>query len=59
MVTGWFGSLGQERVQVEFESPRVVVADTMAMATAFVTFAALSPDGKPLRSLQNRLTWVL
>jgi uncharacterized protein (TIGR02246 family) len=59
MATEWFGSLGSERVIVEFHDPRIVLSNEMAWATADVTFAAVSAQGEKLRSLQNRLTWVV
>ena len=34
-------------------------APTSAAVSAFTTFAAVSPDGTELRSMNNRLTWVL
>ncbi|RYF49806.1 MAG: DUF4440 domain-containing protein [Cytophagaceae bacterium] len=59
MVTGWFGSLGDESVEVAFEDVRVFPesGDTFAIASAFVTYSGLSADGDPLRSLQGRMTW--
>jgi uncharacterized protein (TIGR02246 family) len=59
MATGWFGSLGDERVAVKFDEVRTRVLGDMATAQAFVKFSAVSPAGETLRSLNNRLTWVL
>ncbi len=59
MVSDWFGSLGDERIIVEFSDKNSMLADNLSFATAFVTYKAFSVDGKELRSLQNRLTWVL
>ncbi|MEP6506368.1 MAG: SgcJ/EcaC family oxidoreductase [Betaproteobacteria bacterium] len=59
MATGWFGSLGDERVVVEFDEVRTRVSGDMATAHAFTKFGAISPAGDTLRSLSNRLTWVL
>jgi uncharacterized protein (TIGR02246 family) len=58
-VADWFGSLGEERVAVEFDDVRTVVGDDVAAASAFVTFRGLSADGEELRSMQNRVTWTL
>jgi uncharacterized protein (TIGR02246 family) len=58
MAKDWFGSLGTERVVVTFEDIRIEAADEMALATAYVRFAAISETGEELRYLQNRLTWV-
>ncbi len=59
MVSDWFGSLGDERIVVEFSDTNSMLADNLAFATAFVTYKAVSVEGKELRSLQNRMTWVL
>ncbi len=59
MATGWFESLGSERVGVDFDEVTAEVARDMAFAHAFVTFRGLSAEGKELRSLQNRLTMTL
>jgi ketosteroid isomerase-like protein len=59
MVVGWFGSLGDELVRVEFDDVRTIAGDDVAVLSAFVTFAGLSADGVELRSLNNRLTWGL
>lgn len=59
MVTGWFGSLGDELVKVEFSNMEITVTDNMAVAHGFVTFKGLSSEGKEQRSMQNRLTCVL
>lgn len=59
MVTGWFGSLGDERVVVDFTDLQMTVSHDMAIAHAYVTYKALSADGKELRSMDNRLTLAL
>jgi uncharacterized protein (TIGR02246 family) len=59
MVAGWFGSLGEERVVVEADEVRTSVAGDMATLTAFLTFRAIDANGSELRSLNNRLSWVL
>jgi len=59
MAEGWFGSLGDERVRVEFEDVQTAGGDDAAVLSAFVTFAGLSADGMELRSMNNRLTWGL
>jgi len=38
---------------------RTQVAGDMAMLSASLTYAAVDAGGQPLRSLDNRLTWVL
>jgi uncharacterized protein (TIGR02246 family) len=59
MAEGWFGSLGDELVRVEFDEVQTTVGDDTAVVSAFVTFAGLSADGEELRSMNNRLTWGL
>jgi uncharacterized protein (TIGR02246 family) len=59
MATEWFGSLGDERVLVEFEGVEAVVGDDVAIVHTFVTFTGLSADGEELRAMNNRLTWGL
>ena len=58
-VEGWFASLGTERVRVSFADVQTVAEQTLATLSAVVTYAAESAAGEPLRSMQNRLTWVL
>jgi ketosteroid isomerase-like protein len=59
MVAGWFGSLGTERVVVEFSDAQTIVTRDLAVVHAFVTYRAINTDGVDLRSLDNRLTATL
>jgi uncharacterized protein (TIGR02246 family) len=60
MVAEWFGSLpDDEVVVVKFDDVRTQTGSDLATVSAFTTFAAESPDGTELRSMNNRLTWVL
>ena len=59
MAAGWFGSLGSERVLVEFDEVEATLAPELAVGHAFVTFTAVSAEGVALRSLNNRLTIVM
>ena len=60
MVSEWFGSLpDDEVVSVKFDDVRSEPGTDVAAVSAFTTFAALSPDGTELRSMNNRLTWIL
>ena len=59
VIEQWFGSLGEERVAVTFDRVQTTVTSDLASLTARVVFAAISPTGAELRSMQNRLTWVL
>jgi uncharacterized protein (TIGR02246 family) len=60
MVSQWFGSLGdEEHVAVQFDDVRAHSAGDVGALSAFTTYAAVSSDGEQLRSMNNRLTWVL
>src|SRR4029077_5254445 len=60
MVAEWFGSLDDDEVvAVSFDEVRSQSGDDVAAVSAFTAFAAVSPDGEELRSMNNRLTWVL
>ena len=59
MVSEWFGSLGDERAAIEFDDVQTIIGNDVAAAHAFVTFKRLSADGEELRSMNNRLSWVL
>jgi uncharacterized protein (TIGR02246 family) len=60
MVSEWFGSLeDDEIVAVAFDDVRSQAGADVGAVSAFTTFAAVSPDGTELRSMNNRLTWVL
>ncbi|MFC3832013.1 MULTISPECIES: YybH family protein [Deinococcus] len=59
MVEGWFGSLGDERVQVTFDDVRSTVTPDMATVHAIVTYAGLSAGGERLRAMNNRVTLTL
>ena len=59
MAEGWFGSLGDELVRVDFDDVQVTAGEDVAVVSAFLTFAGLSAEGEQLRSLNNRLTWGL
>ena len=59
MVAEWFGSLGTDVVAVEFDDVRSDAGNDVAAVSAFTTYRGLSVDGEELRSMNNRLTWVL
>ena len=46
-------------MSVKFDDVRTQTGGEVAAVNAFTTFAAESPDGTELRSMNNRLTWVL
>jgi ketosteroid isomerase-like protein len=55
----WLGSLGAESVKVDFDDVHSVAEGEMGFLTATVTYAALDQTGAVLRSLDERLSWVL
>lgn len=59
MVEEWFGSLGTDTVEVEFDEVRTQGGNDVGALSAFLTFRGLSEEGEELRSMNNRLTWVL
>ncbi len=58
-VEGWFTSLGMERVKVTFEEVKSWGSTEIISVSAIATYAAMSEAGMEIRSLQNRVTWVL
>ena len=59
MAKGWFAFLGDQRSVVEAHDVRVDVSGDMALLTASLTYHAVDAAGTELRSLDNRLSWVL
>lgn len=59
MAAGWFGSLGDERVLVEFSDVNRTVTPELIVARAFVSYAAVDATGARLRSLSNRMSVAL
>lgn len=59
VIEDWFGSLGDERVRVNFSDVNVVESYDMAILTAVGSYTAISIDNKELRSMQNRFTWAM
>ena len=59
MVTEWFGSLGTDVVAVEFDEVRTQAGNDVGSLSSFLTYRGLSAEGEELRSMNNRLTWVL
>ena len=58
-VAEWFGSLGAERVEVEFSHVATIVGPDLAAVHAFVRYRAVGSDGSVLRALDNRISMVL
>lgn len=56
MAEGWFASLGDQTVEVEFTDVRVVTGADVAFGHAAVTFTGINGAGERLRSMTNRFT---
>lgn len=56
MAAGWFGSLGDETVEVGFGEAGSAVGHDLAFGHAAVTFAAVSASGERLRAMTNRFS---
>lgn len=59
IVTDWLGSLGSGRVAVEMQGVQTNIGSGVATVHAFVKYKEVSSDGEELKSMTNRLTWVL
>ncbi|MEN0036423.1 MAG: nuclear transport factor 2 family protein [Cellvibrio sp.] len=59
MASGWFTSLGSEKVVVEANNVESVVTADMAIGHAILSYTAFSAKGEKLRSLDNRITVAL
>lgn len=58
-VEGWFGSVGASSVRVRFEQAQSTGSEDLACVSAIVTYDESSAQGEPLKSMQNRITWML
>lgn len=58
-VEGWFSSLAAESCKVTFNDLQISGDAGLAVMSAIVTYAGISVGGQELRSMQNRITWVL
>lgn len=58
-VAQWFGSLKDEQVKVVFEDRVFTETGPLAGFSAILTYAVIATDGTTLKSMQNRLSWLL
>ena len=58
-VEGWFSSLGKERVKVKFSEVQTASAGPIVTLSAVVSYVAVSEQGDEIRTMENRITWVL
>lgn len=59
MAQGWFASLGEEKVRVEFREIKVVQTAEQTVWIGELIFYGLSAQDDVLRSIANRWTWVM
>ncbi|NLC32339.1 MAG: nuclear transport factor 2 family protein [Clostridiales bacterium] len=59
MVTGWFDSLGGEKVRVEFTQGYTFESQDQTVWVGELKFYGLSEEDEVLRSISNRWTWVI
>ncbi|TLF42573.1 YybH family protein [Maribacter aurantiacus] len=52
----WLGSLGEERVQVDFDRIRLHESDALGFVSGYISFKAIAPDGRVLREMTNRIS---
>ena len=58
-VEGWFSSLGSETYRVAFDDVQIIGDSNFAAMSAIATYAGISSQGQELRTMENRITWVL
>ncbi|OOG73106.1 nuclear transport factor 2 family protein [Algoriphagus sp. A40] len=56
IIIDWLGSLGEEKVKVEFEMVKIHQSGNVGFASALILFQAISSEGAVLRSMKNRIT---
>jgi uncharacterized protein (TIGR02246 family) len=60
VIQHWFSSMpANELLRVQTDEVRITPGADVAAVTAAFTYQALTADGRELRSMANRLTWVL
>ena len=60
VIQHWFSSMpANEQLRVQTDELRITPGSDVAAVTAAFTYQALTTDGRELRSMANRLTWVL
>jgi uncharacterized protein (TIGR02246 family) len=59
LIVAWFDSLGDDLCAVHFDDIRVNHGGELAAAHAFVKYQAQTASGEVIRSLHERLSWVL
>ena len=58
-IEGWFTSLQNEKCRVAFEDVKIIDAAGFAAMSAIATYTGVSAQGEDVRTMQNRMSWVL
>ncbi|WP_026966944.1 YybH family protein [Algoriphagus terrigena] len=56
IIIDWLGSLGEEKVKVEFEMVKIHQSGDVGFASALIQFQAISGEGAVLRGMKNRIS---
>jgi ketosteroid isomerase-like protein len=56
VITDWLGSLGEEQVKVSFERIELHEDEKVGFGSALISYQAISPEHRILRSMKNRIT---
>jgi ketosteroid isomerase-like protein len=56
VIKDWLRSLGEEKVNVNFEMIEIHEGDDVGFASALISFQAISSSNTVLRSMKNRIT---
>jgi ketosteroid isomerase-like protein len=56
VIRNWLGSLGEEKVNVNFEMIEIHEGGKVGFASALISFQAISISNTILRSMKNRIT---
>lgn len=56
IIKDWLGSLGDEKVNVEFEMIKIHQSGNAGFASALIQYQAISNQGIVLRTMKNRIT---
>jgi ketosteroid isomerase-like protein len=59
VVEDWFKSLRDENCRVAFADVKIIGNSDLASVSAVTTYTAVTAQGQEIRSMQNRLSWVL
>ena len=56
VIENWLGSLGDEKVKVDFEMINIHQSGDVGFANALIQFQAIAKDDSVLRTMKNRIT---